>query len=106
MSRVTAAPDRLEQLLAAAFAAGDAREANTLIAEQRETLEALSGAGWSYEVDLSGEAPVERMLRDTLPRLVYFLSSRGTGGGAGVFLSLFRGDRVYFVAAPDALALF
>lgn len=91
--------DRLSQLLATAFAEGDALQANALISEHRE------GGAWSYEVDLSGEAPVERLLRDVLPRLVYFLVSRGTAGGEGVFLSLFRDGRVHFVSASDALGL-
>lgn len=104
MSRVSPIPDRLSQLLALAFAEGDAREANALISAQREAVAGEVGSAWSYEVALSGEAPVERLLTE-YPRLVDFLACRGTRRGEGVFLSLFRGERLYFVYVPDALGL-
>jgi len=95
----------LRRLLGAAFASGDARDAGALIMAQRDFIAERAGAAWSYEVDLSGEAPVQHLLSYVLPRLVYFLKSRGTAAGQGVFLSLFRDGRVHFVSAPDALAL-
>jgi len=96
----------LEALLCAAFASGDARDAGALIMAQREFISERAGAAWSYEVDLGGEAPVAYLVSYVLPRLIYFLKSRGSAAGQGVFLSLFREERVYFVSAPDALALF
>ncbi len=105
VSRVSPTPDRLAQLLSLAFAEGEAREANALISAQREAVAGEVGSAWSYEVDLSGEAPVARLVAETLPRLVEFLDCRGTRGGEGVFLSLFRGERLYFVYVPDALGL-
>ncbi len=97
--------ERLQALLDAAFASGEAREAGALIMAQREFIAERAGAAWSYEVDLGGEAPVRHLLSYVLPRLLYFLKSRGTAAGQGVFLSLFREGRVHFVSAPDALAL-
>jgi hypothetical protein len=105
VSRVSPTLDRLSQLLSLAFAEGDAREANTLISAQRDALAGEVGSAWSYEVDLSGEGALERLLLVTYPRLVEFLSCRGTRRGEGVFLSLFRGERLYFVYVPDALGL-
>jgi|GEM_PF-6564206 len=97
--------ERLQALLDAAFASGDAREAGALILAQRAFIAERAGASWSYEVDLGGEAPVAHLLSWVLPRLLYFLKSRGTAAGQGVFLSLFRDGRVHFVSASDALAL-
>ena len=97
--------EKLQALLDAAFASGDALEAGALIMAQRDFIAEHAGAAWSYEVDLGGEAPIGHLLGQVLPRLAYFLKSRGTAAGQGVFLSLFRDGRVHFVSAPDALAL-
>lgn len=98
---------RLQRLFDAAFRSGAARDANQEISKARDAFSELSGIeAHSYEVVVPETRAVETLIDETLPRLIYFLHSRGAGNGAGLFLSLFHGDRLYFVAGPDALALF
>lgn len=98
--------DRLKALLDAAFKSSPAREANAAISKTRDEFGELSGTeAWSYEVLLPANDPVRFLLEDTLPRLTYFLHSHGKPQGAGVFLSIFHEDTLYFLAVPDALAL-
>ncbi len=92
-----------------AFLSGEAREANTLLAEARERCAALAPGArsvFSYEVvvpDAAGEAWLAETL---LPRLVYHCESRRAPlpECAGVFVSAFVGDRLFCVFAADVIA--
>lgn len=96
----------LQQLLDAAFETAAASDANTAISRVREEHAARLGSpAWSYEVLLPSEKPTEHLVNETLPRLIYFLASRGSAIGVEVFLSLFVADKLYFIAVPDALPI-
>lgn len=96
----------LKTLLDAAFDSAEATEANSAIARVRDEHSARTGGQtWSYEVLLPESGAEDFLVRDTLPRLTYFLHSRGSPVGADMFLSLFCGARLYFIAIPDALAV-
>ena len=96
----------LQTLLDAAFDTATASDANAAISRVREEHSARVGTQtWSYEVLVPEEGAEDFLVRDTLPRLTYFLHSRGSPLGAEMFLSLFVKDRLYFVAMPDALAV-
>ncbi len=92
----------LERLIATAFKQGPAAEANTLIEEVRVQLREELGAAQSYEVVLDGRG--WDYLREVVaPRLAFYLRGKRFHFDrcAPVFLSLFQGDRLYFIHAED-----
>lgn len=96
----------LQKLLDAAFDKAPATEANVAISRVRDEHTARLGApAWSYEVLLPATGGSNYLVSETLPRLIYFLASRGSAIGVEVFLSLFAGDTLYFISVPDALPI-
>jgi hypothetical protein len=96
----------LQPLLDRAFHRSPAAEANQAIAEQREQHGGPGKDAVSYEVVLSSDETLETVAEKVLPRLVYFLDCRGLklDAAAGVFVSLFVGETLYFVHASDFIA--
>ncbi|HEY8206421.1 MAG TPA: STAUR_1299 family protein [Myxococcaceae bacterium] len=90
-------------LLARAFHRVGAPQANVEMARVREQEGGLSGLATSYELVLPAERAAEHLVNQVLPRLVYFLECRGARppNCAGVFVSIFSGDQLYFVRAGD-----
>lgn len=93
----------VQNLLARAFARAPAHEANAGIQRAREE---VGENARSYEVVAAPDCGEEWLKTELLPRLVYHLESLGIRppGYAGLFLSLFVGDELYFVHAQDAMA--
>jgi hypothetical protein len=96
----------LSTVLGRAFHQARAAEANQAIAAQREQHTAPGKDTVSYEVVVSQQETLEALAQRVLPRLVYFLDCRGLklDAAAGVFLSLFVGETLYFVHASDFVA--
>lgn len=93
---------RLAGLFRRAFRTGSARNANDAIDEVRGDW-FPGGRAFSYEVVL-GEGRGWPYLRDAVaPPLARFLRSKRmrVDACASVFLSIFSGDRLYFVGAED-----
>lgn len=90
-------------LLARAFHRAPANQANVEMARIREQEGGVTGLATSYEMVLPAERAVEHLVSQVLPRLVYFLECRGARppNCAGVFISIFAGDQLYFVRAGD-----
>src|SRR5437870_5571478 len=90
-------------LLARAFHRARAAQANTEMARMREQEGGAGGLATSYEVVLPPERAAQHLTAQVLPRLVYFLECRGSRlpSCAGVFVSIFAGDQLYFVRAGD-----
>ncbi|MCA9673310.1 MAG: hypothetical protein KC503_47295 [Myxococcales bacterium] len=100
----------LTRLLEAAFDTGPAREANTLISETRGRVRSALGASFNYEVSLleidDASAAWSHLERVVAPRLALYLKSKrmNVASCAPVFVSLFYGDTLHFVAATDFFA--
>jgi hypothetical protein len=93
----------LEALLAKAFSRGPAREANQAIQRAREE---MGGEVRSFEMVVADDLPVDQWLeQQLLPRFVYHLESLGIRppGYAGIFLSLFVGEELFFVRSVDLM---
>jgi hypothetical protein len=90
-------------LLARAFHRAPAAQANVEMAKVREQEGGMGGLATSYEMVLPAERAVEHLTTQALPRLIYFLECRGARppNCAGVFVSIFAGDQLYFVRAGD-----
>ena len=91
-----------QDLIALAFRQGPADQANTLIHDVRQQDMAEQGMAFNYEIVLTGH--VQEDLRQTVaPRLALYLRSKrlGVNNCWPVFLSIFLGDTLYFVHAPD-----
>ncbi|HVE82063.1 MAG TPA: STAUR_1299 family protein [Myxococcales bacterium] len=97
--------DAVQALLARAFHQAPAMEANAQIARVRGLEGGELSPAVSYELVLPAEGAVEHLTSRVLPRLVYFLECRGSPlpACAGVFVSIFAGDRLYFVRARDVV---
>ena len=95
---MTGAEPAVQALLARAFHRAPAAEANDQMAAMRAQEQSLC-----YEVLLPPERAAEHLIQKVLPRLVYFLECRGSHlpHCAGVFVSIFVGDELYFVRAGD-----
>lgn len=99
-----------ERLLAAAFDRGPAREANQLISGTRGRVKEALGASFNYEVSLLDIAePADawaHLERVVAPRLALYLKSKrmNVASCAPLFISLFYGDTLHFVAATDFFA--
>ena len=94
----------VQALLARAFHRVRAADANVEMARVREQEGGFASAT-SYEVVLPAEGAVEHLTARVMPRLVYFLECRGARlpNCAGVFVSIFAGDELYFVRASDVV---
>lgn len=97
----------LDPLLARAFHRAPAAAANEEISAQREQRGASGRDGLSYEVVLDPAADLATVAEKVLPKLVYFLDCRGLklDATAGVFISVFVGETLYFVHASDFVAV-
>jgi hypothetical protein len=98
----------VEAVCALAFARAQVSEANEAIAAARARTEVDGVPGTSYELVLPALDPDEFLTHRALPKLVNFLCCRGAHlpGSAGVFVSLFTEDGLYFVdAGPFAVLL-
>ncbi|HLL53957.1 MAG TPA: STAUR_1299 family protein [Myxococcaceae bacterium] len=97
---------RLSALLDKAFHRAPAMEANQAISEVRAQQSDDFTEALSYEILLPADKPVEHLVGYVLSRMVYFFESRGAKLPAcpGIFVSLFVGDQLYFVSAPDLVA--
>lgn len=93
----------VEELLGRAFHAAAAAGANEAIELVRRNLS--EGDALSYEAVLPERDPMKHLSEVVLPRLVYFLDCRGAPlpAAPGVFVSLFAGDRLYFLHPKDVL---
>ena len=91
-----------ERFTARAFHQGPAAQANQLIDDVRRTTRDELGAAVNYEIVLNGRAP-DYLVREVAPRLAFFLRSKRyhVNRCGPVFLTMFLGDRVYFVHAED-----
>jgi len=91
-----------DHFTARAFRQGPASEANELIEEVRCATQAKFGAAVNYEVVLTGR-PADYVRQVVGPRLAFFLRAKRyqVRSCAPVFLSMFLGDRIYFVTAED-----
>lgn len=98
-------PSEIDALLRRAVRQVHSSEANEAIAQMRRAEGTEDRPAMSYEVVLPEERPVEYLKDDLLPRLVYFLDCSGAKlpQCPGVFLSLFQGDRLFFIRAADAV---
>ncbi len=93
----------LEELLGRAFAQARAEEANDAIARVREQRGGEGRDALSYEAVLPEGKGLAHLAEAVLPRLVYFLDCRGARlpDASGVFVSLFVGASLYFIAPAD-----
>jgi hypothetical protein len=91
-----------EHFTARAFRQGPASDANQLIDEVRSATQARLGAAVNYEVVLTGR-PADYVRRVVGPRLAFFLRAKrySVRSCGPVFLSVFLGDRIYFVTAEE-----
>jgi hypothetical protein len=96
---------RLEALLNRAIRRVRATEANTAIAAMRAQEGTGNAPAISYEVVLPSSEPVNFLTDSLMPRLVYFLDCAGfkLPRCAGVFLSLFSGEDLFFIRAEDVV---
>jgi hypothetical protein len=94
--------DSFQPLLRHAFREGPAEEANSLIDEVRRQVSAEWGRACNYEVLLTGRSWTY-VSQVVAPRLALFLRSKrlSVRSCGSVFLSLFLGDRLYFLGAED-----
>jgi hypothetical protein len=94
----------LAPIFARAFHRAAARDASAEIDQMRVRPE-LASEALSYEIVLPESNPIEHLLKTVLPRLVYFLESRGARlpRAAGVFASVFHGEELYFVEMGDLI---
>jgi hypothetical protein len=96
----------LQALLDRAFARVKAADANPAIADMRLEEGSDDRPALSYEAVLPASKPMEYLTDSLMPRLIYFLDSSGCKlpRCAGVFISLFHGDDLFFIRAADAVA--
>jgi len=99
---------QLAALLGRAVERNPAAQANEAIARMRQREGTDERPGMSYEVVLPAANPLQYFTETVLPRLVYFLDCSGAKlpTCAGVFLSVFWKDELYFIRAADALEQF
>ncbi len=93
----------LQPLLERAFETVRAADANVEIDRVRTSRADGLNEVLSYEVLADERAGLEGLAQKVLPKLVYFLDCRGLKlpEVAGVFVSLFAGDRLYFLHVKD-----
>ena len=98
--------ERLQALLAKAFAQAEAASANAAIAEHRERHSGDGAPSLSYEAMVPAAGGWQQLVSEVLPKLVYFLDCRGAKlpRVRGVFVSLFVGSALYFLEVEDVIA--
>lgn len=97
----------LSPLLSDAFLTADALYANEALTEAREIFAVEPGAkSFNYEVLVPEEPDRNWLEKQLLPKLVYFCESSRSPlpHCAGVFVSLFIGEKLYCVAASRVVA--
>lgn len=96
---------RIQGLLDKAFHRAKAADANVAIAKVRDEQSEDISQALSYELVLPKEKQVEHLVEAVMPRMVYFMESRGAKlpRCLGVFVSLFVDDDLYFVQAADVI---
>ena len=89
-------------LLELAFDGGPARQANWLIESVRRRMVVEAGSAVSYEVVLF-DRDWSYVQQIVAPRLALYLKSKRLGAihCPGVFMTVFRGDRVSFIRAAE-----
>jgi hypothetical protein len=94
--------DAVAAVLARSFHRVRAQEANEAMARMRVE-HGVDGPATSYELILPPQGGAQHLVDRVLPRLVYFLECRGSRlpHCAGVFVSIFAGEELYFVHAAD-----
>jgi hypothetical protein len=99
--------ERLTELFAAAFSKAPAPEANSAIGAMRASRAPEGLLPVSYELVLPEQDAVEFLVERAMPRLVYYLTSRGIRPEhpGSMFVSLFAGDALYFINMAEFLAL-
>ncbi len=97
--------EQLDALLGRAFRRASAAEANAAISQIRAEEGTEGRPALSYEVVLPASNPVAYLTESVLPRLVYFLDCAGfkLPDCPGTFISLFRGEDLFFIRAADAI---
>lgn len=92
----------LEPLVARAFASGPAQQANQLISDVRQQVQAEEGRAFNYEVALIGRS-WEYLRQTVAPRLALYLRGKrlGLADSRCVFISLFVEKTIYFIRASD-----
>lgn len=92
----------VEALLARASSSGEAWQANQLIHDARAEWEARHGQAANYEIVVTGRS-FDYLEREVAPRLAFYLRSKrySVEHCAPVFLSIFCGDRLYFLGAQN-----
>jgi hypothetical protein len=95
--------DPLKALLLRAFGQASAADANLVIDEVRADEASELAEALSYEIVLPASEPVAFLTSNALPKLVYFLECRGVRipRCPHIFVSLFAGDRLYFLRCED-----
>lgn len=95
--------DSLQRWLDLAFDSVAAQDATAAIAHHRTARDEAGFTARSYEVQVAPDAPLLETLTKVLPRFRAHMESLRLAplGGPGVFLSVFVGERLYFIA-PDA----
>lgn len=96
---------QLASLLGRAVERDPAAQANEAIARLRQREGTDERPAISYEVVLPAANSLNYLTETVLPRLVYFLDCSGAKlpTCAGVFLSVFWKDELFFIRAADAL---
>lgn len=88
-------------LLNQAFHQGPAVEANQLIDDLRQRVQAETGQAVNYEVTLAGREGAH-LTQAVAPGLALYLREKGLGPRSpSVFISIFSADTLYFVGAAD-----
>jgi hypothetical protein len=93
---------RLSGLLNLAFDSGPSAKTNVLIDQVRQRVTRQVGRAVNYEVSLLDRG-WEHLERVVAPRLAFYLASKSYAVDRcdAVFLTLFFGQKVYFVRAAD-----
>ncbi len=97
----------IDSLLKEAFFEGDAFSATPIIETARARVSAEANVdGFSFEVVVPDEADADWLRERVLRPLIYFGESAGMPPPAcpGVFVTFFRGDRVYCVLGAEVIA--
>lgn len=91
----------IDQLTARAFARGPAHQANQLIHDVRQQVQAEQGQVVNYEVALAGR-PFRYLQQEVAPRLAMFMYHKRVSPAA-TMVSLFTNDTLHFIRADAFL---
>lgn len=95
----------IQVLESLSFREEPAMTASRAIGTVREELSGEARAPFSYEILYRDEPSIEAFVERVVPKLVYFAecTNRRLPACKGLFLSIFAGDRLFFVHAGDFL---